>query len=32
MEFFDSSFWTSGYPIGIGIAAALVIIIKVYKL
>jgi hypothetical protein len=32
MGFFESSFWSSGYPIGLAIAIALLIITKTYKL
>jgi len=32
MGFFESSFWTSGYPIGIAIVITLLFIIKKYKL
>ena len=31
MEFFDNSFWNSGYPIGIGILIVLFIIMKMDK-
>lgn len=30
-EFFDNSFWSSGYPIGIGILIVYIIISKIHK-